>query len=190
MADQSHEIPAANIGETDLEAIAQVNPAAAAEIATLRDRMDLGEETEEEFLRLCRLLCEVGSRGSAEYLLRRNLDGEVALSVYAELFGDEKPAEFERSIRTFESQFGARLRHVATLGFLETKFASEGAMNVPGAATVLAGPFQATFGYIERDSIEVLVTAEDPSGELTDAALLIFDGERWVPEDDREVPAG
>jgi hypothetical protein len=54
---------------------------------------------------------------------------------------------------------------------------------------VLAGPFHAAFGYIERDSIEVSVTAEDASGELTDATLLTFDGERWVPEDD-QVPAG
>jgi hypothetical protein len=189
MADQSHAIPAANIGETDLEAVARVNPAAASEIAVLRDRMDVGEETEQEFLRLCRLLFEVGSAGPAEYLLRRNLESEDALSLYAELFGDQKPAEFERSIRAFESQFGAKLRHVATLGFLQSKFAAAGAMNVPAAARVLAGPFHAAFGYIERDSIEVSVTAEDASGELTDATLLTFDGERWVPEDD-QVPAG
>ena len=39
-----HGIPAANIGDTDLVALAQTNPAAAKEIARLVDLMNRGEE--------------------------------------------------------------------------------------------------------------------------------------------------
>lgn len=85
--DDEHAIPAANIGDTDVVALAQTNPAAATEIARLEDLMNRGEETKEEFLHLCQLLFDIGSVAASEYLLRRNLDYYEGHALYVRLFG-------------------------------------------------------------------------------------------------------
>src|SRR5262245_57493169 len=104
-----HKIPAANIGDTDLEALARTNPTAAKEIARIEDLMNHGEETKEEFLKLCQLLFDVGSAVASEYLLRRNLDYYEGRALYVRLFGTTKQEEFQTAIEAFKSQFDVDL---------------------------------------------------------------------------------
>src|SRR5262245_58399644 len=111
--DDRFAIPAANIGDTDLVALAQTNPAAAKEIARLEGLMNRGEETNEEFLHLCRLLFDVGSVAASEILLRRNLDYYEGHALYVRLHGTAKQEEFAAAIEAFKSQFDVDLVLVA-----------------------------------------------------------------------------
>src|SRR5262245_3289864 len=110
---EAHGIPGANIGDTDLAALAQTNPAAAKEIARLQDLMERGGETKDQFLRLCQLLFDVGSVPASEYLLRRNLDCYEGHALYVQLFGTSKQEEFAAAIEAFKSQFGLQMVLVA-----------------------------------------------------------------------------
>jgi hypothetical protein len=103
--EHGYAIPAANIGDTDLIALAQTIPDAATGIARLEALMNRGEETKEEFRRLCQLLFDVGSIAAAEYLLRRNLDDYEGKALYTRLFGTAKQEEFDAAIEAFECQF-------------------------------------------------------------------------------------
>src|SRR4051794_32325962 len=115
-------IPAASIGDTDLLALAQTNPALAKEIACLEDLMNRGVETKEEFLRLCQLLFDAGSVEASEYLLRRNLDYYEGQALYLRLFGTTRQEEFRTAIEAFKSQFDVDLVLIAEKSFLVTKF--------------------------------------------------------------------
>src|SRR3954447_19813797 len=124
--EDGYAIPAANIGDTDLVALAQTNPAAAKEIARLEDLMNRGEETKEEFLKLCQLLFDAGSVAASELLLRRNLDYYEGHALYARLFGTERQEEFDAAIEAFESQFDLELVLVAEEDFLVSTFRADG----------------------------------------------------------------
>ena len=79
-------IPAANIKDVDLVAVARTDPDAAREIARLGHLMEHGEESNEEFCHLCELLHDVGEEAKAEYLLRRNLtEGQITHDLYIRL---------------------------------------------------------------------------------------------------------
>jgi hypothetical protein len=168
-----HAIPAANIGDTDLVALAQTNPTAAKEIARLVDLMNRGEETKEEFLQLCQLLFDVGSVESSEYLLRRNLDYYEGYSLYVRLFGTARQEEFDSAIEAFKSQFDVDLVLIAEKDFLILNFRADGGPPRSDAFALLSRPCEIKFGYIEQDKIEAHVTLLDPGRE-------VFDGEECM----------
>jgi hypothetical protein len=174
--DDRFAIPAANIGDTDLVALAQTNPAAAKEIARLEVLMNRGEETKEEFLRLCRLLFDVGSVAASEILLRRNLDYYEGHALYVRLHGTAKQEEFAAAIEAFKSQFEVDLVLVAEKDFLISVFRSDGSPPRFDDLGLLSKPCEIKFGYIEQDKVEADVTLLDPRREVFDAdeCLLLF----------------
>jgi len=169
-------IPAANIGETDLVALAQTNPAAAKEIARLEDLMNRGEETETEFLQLCQLLFDVGSVAASELLLRRNLDSYEGHALYVRLHGTAKQAEFDAAIEAFKSQFNMDLVLIAEKDFLVSVFRSNGGPPRFDELDLLSMPCEIMFGYIEQDKIEADVTLLDPGRDVfnADECILLF----------------
>jgi len=169
-------IPAANVGDTDLVALAQTNPMAAKEIARLEDLMNRGEETKEEFLRLCQLLFDVGSVAASEYLLRRNLEYYEDHALYVQLFGTAKQEEFQTAIEAFKSQFDVDLVLIAEKDFLVSTFRSDDGPPRFDAFALLSRPCEIKFGYIEQDKIEADVTLLDPGREVFDAdeCMLLF----------------
>jgi hypothetical protein len=115
-------IPAANIGDTDLVAIALTHPEQAKEIGHLAHLMENGRDTHEEFVRLCQLLCDVGENSVAEILLRRNMDGPSDVAIYRRLFGPGKENEFAAAVSAFQLQFNLTLSLVTEDDFLVTTF--------------------------------------------------------------------
>ncbi|HUG67858.1 MAG TPA: hypothetical protein VMM76_08900 [Pirellulaceae bacterium] len=172
--EHKHAIPAASIGDTDLDAVARHTPAAAKEIARLEDLMNRGEDTNDEFLLLCRLLFDVGSVGAAEVLLRRNLDYSEGDALYAELFGTEKQEEFYAAIQAFESQFNIQLSLTAKNDFLVATFHAEGGPPRSDDFELLSQPCEIKIGYIERDKIEADIVLLDPNREVFDADECLF----------------
>jgi hypothetical protein len=174
--EHGYAIPAANIGDTDLIALAQTNPDAAKEIARLEALMNRGEETEEEFRRLCQLLFDVGSIAAAEYLLRRNLDGYDGEALYTRLFGTAKQEEFDAAIEAFEAQFNLELAPVAQRGFLVSMFRSDGGPSRSDAFALLSRPCEVKVGYIEQERVEADITLLDAGREAFDAdeCMLMF----------------
>lgn len=177
-----HTIPAANIGDTDLVALAKINPGAAKEIARLEDRMNRGEECKGEFLKLCQLLFDVGSVAASEILLRRNLDYYEGHALYVRLFGTARQDEFDAAIEAFKSQFDVELVLVRANDFLVSTFRSGGSSPRPDAFSLLSFPCEIEFGYFEHDKIEAHVTLIDPGREVFDAdecMLLSFVNGVW-----------
>lgn len=162
-------IPAANIGDTDLDAVARTNPAAAREIARLEKLMHQGEETKEEFLRLCQLLFDVGSVVAAELLLRRNCDYYEGHTLYFKLFGTEKSEEFAAAVEAFKSQFDLELDRVAQPDFLVTKFRSKGGPPRFDSFALLSRPCELSIKYVEQDLIEADICLDDPGRRVFDA---------------------
>lgn len=167
--EDKYKIPAASIGDTDLGAVARTDPGAAKEIARLEDLMGRGEETKEEFLRLCQLLFDVGSVPAAEILLRRNLEYYEGETLYAQLFGKEKPTEFEAAIEAFSSQFGVALSLAEKHEFLVSTFHSDAGLPRDDDFRLLSKCCEIKFGYIEQDTIEADVILRDPVREDFDA---------------------
>jgi hypothetical protein len=170
-------IPAANIGDTDLVALAQSNPEAAIEIARLEDLMNRGEETKEEFLRLCQVLFDVGSVAAAEILLRRNLDYYEGGVLYNQLFGTAKQDEFDAAIDAFKSQFNLELTTVVEQNdFLVSRFHTDGGPPRSDAFALLSRPCEIMFGYIEQEKIEADITLFDPGRDVfeTEECMLMF----------------
>jgi hypothetical protein len=184
--EDGHAIPAANIGDTDLVALAQTNPAAAREIARLNDLMNRGEETKEEFLQLCQLLFDVGSVDASEYLLRRNLDYYAGHALYLRLFGTARQEEFDAAIEAFKSQFNVDLVLMAEKDFLISKFRSGSGQRRSDAFALLSRPCEIMFGYIEQDKIEAQVTLFAPGRTVLDAdecMVLFFVNGIWEDAD-------
>jgi hypothetical protein len=171
-----HKIPAANIGDADLAALARTNPEAAREIARLEALMHRGEETKEEFLRLCRLLFDVRSIAASEILLRRNLDYYGGRTLYTELFGTTKPDEFEAAIEAFQTQFLLELTARRDTDFLVAHFISEGGPVRSDAFELLSNPCEIKIGYIQQEIIEADINLLDPGREIfqADECLLLF----------------
>jgi hypothetical protein len=168
-------IPAANIGDTDLIALARTNPEAAKEIARLEDLMNRGEETNEEFLRLCQLLFDVGSVAAAEILLRRNLDFYEGGVLYARLFGPAKQDEYEAAIEAFRSQFNLEMVLVAHDSFLVSTFRTDGGRPRSDAFALLSHACEIRFGYVEPEKVEADVILLDPGRSVfhADECLLM-----------------
>ncbi len=174
--DHKYAIPAAGIGDTDLDAIARTDPAAAKEIARLENLMNRGEESKDDFLRLCQLLFEVGSVADSEYLLRRNMDYYEGESLYRRLFGTAKQEEFDTAIDAFKSQFGLSLTVVEKDDFLETTFHSDGGPPRSDDFQLLSDPCEIKMGYIQQDKIEadIVLLATDRDVFDADECLLMY----------------
>jgi hypothetical protein len=167
--DYRYAIPGANIGDTDLAAIARVNPEVAEEIARLEGLMHRGEETKEEFLHLCQLLFDVGSVAAAEYLLRRNLDYYEGQDLYTRLFGTVKVDEFDAAVEAFRTQFDLELELVAQEDFLVKTFhLGEGPPRSDRFA-LLSAPCEIKIGYIDQERIEADIVLLDPNRDVVDA---------------------
>ena len=169
-----HAIPAANIGDTDLDAIERFNPTAAKEIARLEGLMNRGDDSKEDFLRLCQLLFDVGSVAAAEILLRRNLACYDGKRRYTRLFGTEKPDEFDAAIQVFESQFHISLLLTEEADFLVATFHSQGGPQRSDEFQLLSRPCEIKIGYIEQDKIEADVVLLDPDRVVFNADECLF----------------
>lgn len=159
-------IPAASIGDTDLASIARTSPHAAEEIARLEERMHRGEESKEEFLRLCELLFDVGSTAAAEFLLRRNLDFYEGQNLYARLFGTEKQEEFDNAIDVFGLQFDLELTLLEHESFLVSIFHSKGSAPRSDVFSLLSRPCEIKIAYIEQDTVEADIVLLDPDRQI------------------------
>lgn len=173
--DHKYAIPAANIGDTDLDAIARTNPNAAKEIARLENLMGRGEETPEEFCTLCQLLHDVGETANSEYLLRRNLDeDDPTHGLYFKLFGNRIPDEFDAAIESFKSQFNISLSFVEKNDFLDTTFNSDGGPPRSDMFALLGNPCEIRFGYTRPDRIECDIALLDPLRTVFNADECLF----------------
>ena len=174
-----HEIPAASLGDVDLDALRARHPREAAEIERLDALVQTGHESPAEFLRLCELLHLVGATRDAEYLLRRNLDHYDGRPLYEQLFGDEVPARFARAIAAFAAQFAVALTLDDQGDFLEETHSSlpRGRHERPAA---LDGPATVRFDFVERDHVTADVCSDDGESD----ALLRFAADRWEPSGD------
>jgi hypothetical protein len=177
-------IPAANIADVDLSDIAEQAPEVAAEITRLGEFLRRGDETPEEFRRLCQLLFDNGKVSKAEYLLRRNLDeGDENHVLYLRLFGREKEAEFARAIEGFQAAFKAKLHHKKSFGFLYTAYELE-PMSVEEAYHPLFAEetVEVWFDYSEKD----VITAQVANMNLGGFIILQWTGGKWIITDDTD----
>ena len=102
-------IPAASIEGVNLSAIFEKNPAAAEVIAMISAKMNTGDETDQEFIRLCDLLCQFGFAEVAKGLLIANSNGEdQAFNVLINLFPDCK-ITYDAAMDAFRSQYEVSL---------------------------------------------------------------------------------
>ena len=161
-------IPAANIGNVDLGALAEKHPIAAKEIARLASLMYRGDETPDEFRRLCQMLFEVGATADSEYLLRRNVSDANDAALYAKLFGTTKQGDFDTAVAAFECQFEIELSLVEQHDFLVCKYHSNGCPPRDDAFRLLSRPCEVEIAYIERDQIEAEIVIDEPSRTVFD----------------------
>lgn len=180
--DDDYLIPAASIGDVDFDELERTNPDAAREIRRINSLMINGEDSKAEFLRLCRLLFDVGKHTASEYLLRRNLDCYEGAALYGELFGSAKEDEFNVAIDAFRVQFEVELNHIRDEAFLVRYYH---AVNCPARfddLRLLSQPCEIKFGYIERDKIEADIMLLDPGRDVfkaRDCLLLFFVNGVW-----------
>ena len=168
-------MPAAHIANVDLDAIA--DRAAAQELARLGDLLGRGEETPEEFCRLCQLLHDVGETTKSEHLLRRNLDDDDrSHDLYFKLFGNDKPEQFEAAIESFKSQFNISLTFIEENDFLDLTFHSDNGPPRSDDYSLLTRQCAVRFGYIEQDKIECDITLLELGRTVfhADECLLLF----------------
>lgn len=164
--EERYAIPAASIGDTDLDAVAQTNPTAAKEIARLEDLMNRGEDTKDDFLRLCQLLFDVGSLADSEHLLRRNLDGYEGGYLYTRLFGTLKEEEFSAAVGAFKSQFDLDLVLAEKNDFLQCTFQTAVGPPRSDDLQLLSHPCEIKIGYIQKDKIEADINLQKPDCDV------------------------
>jgi hypothetical protein len=173
-------IPAAWIGDADLDKIATINPTAAVEIKRLRNLMNCGQESRDDFLHMCKLLADVGYVRASEYLLRRNVDYYDGISLYQSLFGTEKQEEFEFAIDAFKTQFDLEVSLVARTGFLISRFHTLGSALRSDKFEILSTPCKIEFGYIELDRIEAdIMTLVQENGQQVESLKMFFVDGVW-----------
>ncbi len=180
--EEEYKIPAASIGDIDLDAIAKSNLDMAKEIARIDELMNQGKESKEEFLDLCRLLFEAGSVEDSEYLLRRNLEYYNGESLYAKLFGTKKHDEYSDAIAMLESQFETKLALVEETDYLISKFHSNGSSLKDDRFHMLSYPCEIIIEYAKKDIIEADIGYREPFQETCDPQdylLLSFINETW-----------
>jgi hypothetical protein len=167
--DDRFAIPAATIQDLDLSL---ADPALAAEIRRLGALIEHGEETPEQFARIVELLVQAGHTQKAEYVLRRNQDVVAnGPALYDQLFGRQKPTEFEAAIDAFRVQFGVRLQLVDSPGFLEAVYHSAPGPLASDRPILLGQACEVAFAYAQPHMIEAEVSC------LADDAFLQLN---WV----------
>ena len=155
---EGYAIPAAHIQDVDLSAI---EPALAAEISRLGALMERGEETDEQFSQLIRLLVRAGRDRKAEYLLRRNIEGAAdGQALYRELFGTAKVDEFAAAVKAFSAQFGVGLELMSSRGFLDSVYRMSPGPLRTDAFELLASPCEVRFDYSDPEVIAADVSAQ------------------------------
>lgn len=172
--EDKYAIPAAGIGDIDLNVVARTNPTAAKEIARLEGLMNRGEESKDEFFCLCQLLFDVGSVADSEYLLRRNLDCYQGGALYKKLFGTAKQEEFDAAIDAFKSQFDLNLTLVERNDFLDTTFQSDGGPPRSDDFQLLSHPCEVRIGYIQQEKIEADIVLLAPDRDTFEADECLF----------------
>ena len=180
-----HAITAAGIHEVDLDAIRARFPAEADEIASLGARLDAGQETPAEFLRLCELLHQVGETREGEYLLRRNMDFYGGEALYARLYGDRAARELARAIACFGEQVEVDLGEVRQQDDpLDVTHVCRPRWE-PLPHEAFGGPCLVRFDFADRDHVEAVLWAEpeDEDGFSPGIDFRFVDGQ-WQERDD------
>lgn len=156
-------IPAATVQDIDLTAS---DAALAAEIQRLGNRMELGNETPEEFSKLVCLMVQAGHVAKAEYLLRRNVGAAAGgQTLYQELFGTAKPDEFSASIAGFSVQFEVKLDFVTTHYFLDAVYRIQPCSRRLDEFSFLLWPCEVRFHYSEPDFVSADVSSGSGKGD-------------------------
>ena len=88
-----------------------------------RRLMNRGKETKDEFLRLCQLLVDVGSR---QKIFFRNLNYYEGEALYTKLLGTTKQDEFDAAIQAFKSRFNVQLSRTENDELLVSIFRIDG----------------------------------------------------------------
>lgn len=111
----------------DREHIQAAGPSLLEAVSAFEQMACRAQATEDDFVRLVKLLCHSGCSSEAEYLLRVNLligNGEELREdperarLYVELFGTKRQKELESAITAFANRFSAQLSNRAGATFL------------------------------------------------------------------------
>lgn len=182
-------IIAAQIRDVDLDAIA--DRAAAQEIARIGALMHRGEESPEEFRRLCELLHEVGEATVSEYLLRRNLDSDEGQDLYQRLFGTDIPDNFARAVMCFAEDFGLDLTLQEERDFLDQVYLSTPLSREHSRFSILNEPCVIHFDYSRKDYVVAEVIAAEAElvnyFDLNVCLFLRWQDQRWRLMDPRDA---
>lgn len=102
-------IPAASLAGVDFDRMQSKHPEYVDEIKRLGSLLTSGDDTEEDFLRLCQLLLAADERSKAmELLLANCTEGDPAHVLFEAEFPDAE-RQFERAVAAFGKQFGCEL---------------------------------------------------------------------------------
>ncbi len=184
------EIPAATISDVNLKRVQKFYPAEVKKIEQLGRKMGGAEgTTDAEFCQLIELLCVIGEKEKAEYLLRRNLEvGGKSHKLYFQLFGHVTEKEFESAITSFKREFGVNLTFIKQADFLEEFYRSSPVKNKKRKYKVLSAQCEITFSYSEEHSIlaDVVIVTNKPTVTAEEYILLYWYKGSWLSEDEHD----
>jgi hypothetical protein len=175
-------IPAASLSDLDIERIRTANPLAASKIERVAALLRKGEETEDDMLRICTLLLEIGETAKAESLLVANSTyGDRLHALHRQFFGDVE-CFFAKALADFSGQLGLSLKPIASDRLYSCIF--ECTLNSAGKR---ASPF---FQDLPPSPLETHITYEPMIGIVADiytqsdpfsrALPLRYDEGTWV----------
>lgn len=179
-----HVIPSASISGIDLQRIESDSANAAREIIRIGELLDHGNETEEDFIRLCDLLYAHGEPAKSEELLRCNIaeEGDAYYRAYRRLHDFTADIGFEKCILAFEAQFGVQFKKVMNSRFLRRDYISEPTIITvntdPDIARFLATPCRVEFRYHPDGCIADIYSIATTFPE-SDYLLLKFSVDSW-----------
>ncbi len=177
--DYDFTVPAATVEDLDFSF---VDPTVAAEIRRLGQLMNDGEETEEEFVRLIRMVHEAGFTVKGESLLRVNMMGVPdGRAMYLELYGTEKPDAYSTAIAAFQSQFELTLSFVKETDFLIHEYECVPHGDCLVRPELLSEPCILMFCYGDEDIVEAHVNV---SSDINRFAVLLWDNSEWIASGD------
>jgi hypothetical protein len=120
-------IPAASIDHLDLSSVVKASPVDAEEINRIGNLLAVGDENEQDFIRLCELLRKHGFAEESEELLRANVveKGDAIHQAYTRSHGHTASDVLSRAIADFSQQLGVTLELVREPGFLRFEYLSK-----------------------------------------------------------------